>query len=520
MKRNELLFLAFLEGGLVMLLETASPLIVAPIIGHSVIIWALMICLSIGALALGYFLGGHFSKKERDESFVMHLFSINAVIILVGWLLLYVQNTGHSDLGTSFFTWLIVFIVLFIPLILFGATTPVIVSILHNKLGDNQSVVGKLYSVSTLGGVLFSLLTGFWFLPEKGVSDTLLIATFLTSILPLRYFAKQKKQKRMATMVLVAGFSFVLMTIQKELPESNGFKVQYFSESINGQLIVSDFEVDGRPNRILFINRMGQTWINNDTGSSIWPYVNMVTSVASMYPQDSKSLVLGLGGGTVPKQLAELIGHNVDAVELDQRIIDISHEYFGLKDRHATLYTDDARRFVKKTTQKYAFVLMDVFNGEILPSHVLSKEAFEDVKGILRPDGLIAVNFNGFLEGEEGLPGRSLIRTIKEAGFGVKLVDASRGTDTENNRNILYLAYLTEPNWNKAIPLQFGKDSYHFGDHLIDPETLDCSDGLIVTDDKPVMEYINRHAARAWRKTYLENFTLKFKEEYKLPFVK
>ena len=88
MKKNELMALAFLEGGLVMLLETSSPLIVAPILGHSIIIWATMICLSIGALALGYFLGGYLSKKERSESFIVGLFGVNTLLLFLGWLML------------------------------------------------------------------------------------------------------------------------------------------------------------------------------------------------------------------------------------------------------------------------------------------------------------------------------------------------------------------------------------------------------------------------------------------------
>lgn len=521
MKKNELITLAFIEGGLVMLLETSSPLIVAPILGHSIIIWAAMICVSIGALAMGYFLGGYLSRKSRSESFVIKLFSFNALLLFVGWLMMYYQNYSESELGTPFFTWMIVAVVLFIPLVLFGSTTPLIVAQLNEKFEADKAVVGRVYSISTMGGILFSLLAGYFFIPEIGIGDTILVTLLFASAMPVLYFFRQR-QLKFAIPISFLGISSLFLTQKEaELPDSSELKVQYFSESINGQLIVADFEQNEQRNRILFINRMGQTWVNMDRNYSIWPYVNYVTSAASIYPRDSRSLVLGLGGGIIPRQMAQYAGHRVDAVELDERIIDISKQYFGLKGTGVKMYADDARRFVKSATKKYDFIVMDIFNGEILPSHGLSKEAFEDVKHILSPNGLVVINFNGFINGKEGLPGRSLIKTLKAAGFSLKLFDAGIGKIPEKDRNMLYLAYLKEPEWNNAtINVTLPEGEYKIGEHLIDPSTIDYSDGLVITDDKPVMEYINRYAAKSWRKDYLKNFTLKFREEYDLPLVK
>lgn len=521
MKKNELITLAFLEGGLVMLLETSSPLIVAPILGHSIIIWATMICLSVGALAIGYFLGGFLSKRPRTDSFVVGLFGINTLLLFIGWMMLYLQNTSSSELAAPWFTWMIVGIVLFLPLILFGASTPLIVALLHNKYQDNPSVVGRLYSVSTMGGILFSLMAGYFFIPEIGISHTLLTAILITSIFPIIVYIRQKLYKFGLPLLGFGIASLVLAQQNSALPDKSDFKVEYFSESINGQLIVADFEMNETPNRILFINRMGQTWINKKTGFSQWPYVNYVTAAADVYPQGSRSLVLGLGGGIIPKQLAQYNGHMVDAVELDERIIEISKKYFGLRGTGVKTYADDARRFIKNSSKKYNFILFDIFNGEILPSHGLSKEAFEDVKNILDPNGLIVVNFNGFLSGKEGLPGRSLIKTMQEAGYTVKLFDTGAGEQSEEDRNMLYLVYLKEPKWENAEIHVRNKDGeYKIAEHLIDPSTIDLSDAIVITDDLPVMEYINRYAAKSWRKSYLENFTLKFKDEEGLPLVR
>ena len=517
MKKSDLLALAFIEGGMVMLLETSSPLIVVPILGHSVMIWATMICLSVGALALGYFLGAFLSRKERDDFFPVRMFAIISFILLTGWSLFYLQNFTGLDLGTASFTWIIVFIVLFVPLVIFGATTPVIISILNQKFSIDKSVVGRLYSTSTIGGVLFSLITGYWLIPDMGVSDTILLAIILTSILPFLVYIREKKRIFSLGMSIVIVGAIILTQTQPELTDNDDFKIEYFSESINGQLIVADFEDQGQMNRILFINRMGQTWITKKNRNSIWPYVNTTTCLSYMYPPQSRSLVLGLGGGILPGQLQGFSRHMVDAVEIDQRIIDISREYFGLNGVH--VICDDARRYVKKCEQSYDFIVLDIFSGEILPSHVLSKEAFEDIRRILRPNGLIAINFNGFLEGNEGLAGRSLMKTLEAAGFQFSIVDANMGKSPVADRNLLYLAYLKKPDWSRAGSVTFGEEEYFIKDELVEPYTIDYRDGIVITDDSPVMEHLNRFAADKWRDSYLKNFTRTFKKEHELPFV-
>ena len=285
-------------------------------------------------------------------------------------------------------------------------------------------------------------------------------------------------------------------------------------------MIVTDFIENDQNHRILLINRMGQTKINLNTNFSDWSYVNYLTSAASIFPAGSKTLVLGLGGGILPKQIKKFIGHDVDAVELDERIIEISDTYFSDTDTKVNIYADDARRFVKTTESKYDFIVLDIFNGEIMPSHGLSKEAFEDLETILKPNGLIAINFNGFINGKEGIAGRSLIRTLKSAGYKVSLFDTGAGKEKEKDRNMLYFASKDKVDWEKVkVHTIFEGSEYKIGEHLFSLSSVDLKDSYLITDDRPIMEYINRYAANSWRKSYLESYTKKFKKEYNLPLV-
>ena len=518
--RSKLILLALIEGGLVMLLETASPIIVAPVLGHSVLIWATMLSLSVGSLAIGYFLGAWFTKKERSYGFLMRLFFLNSILLLFGWSLLYVQNYLSAELVNAFYSFFVVLFVLILPLIIFGSTTPVIVALVNGETGSDSSTAGSVFSFSTIGGILFSLLTGYFLIDNIGVSATILVGLLLSVVFPFVYFLKEKKRLQTVSSGLVVVVALVFLVRKPDLVVTETFETKHFSEGITGQLIVADFIENKQKNRILLINRMGQTKLNLEMNYSSWPYVNYVTSAASIYPAGSKTLVLGLGGGIVSNQIKHYLGHDVEAVELDERIVALSQEYFDNLNANVRVTADDARRFVKKSDKKYDFIVLDIFNGEIMPSHGLSKEAFEDIEKILKPGGLITINFNGFIDGKEGTAGRSLMRTLKEVGFEVSLFDCGAGVQKEDERNLLYFAYKTTPSWQNAkVHTMIDGKEYKIGEHLMSNPKVTDNNSFVVTDDRPIMEYINRFAAASWRKAYLEGYTKKFRKEHKLPLV-
>lgn len=505
-----------------MLLEISSPLIVSPILGHSIDVWAMLIALSIGGLALGYFLGGYISSKGKNLLKVLtNLFLSSCFLILLGWALVTLNNSSSTTGYESLLTWSSLITILFFPLVLFGATTPVLISLINKNELENIEIVGKIFSISTVGGILFSILTGYFLIPNLGIRDLLLVAAVLTAIIPMYIFYIGNKKVKTITLAGLGLVCLSLLIYQPNLSDSNtkSVKILDYSEGINGQLITA--EIKNKENtieRILFINRMGQTWINMESGFSIWSYPNFITSLGSMYPKDSRALVLGLGGGIVAKQLNEFIGFNVDGVEIDPRIIEIAKNNFGLNESKINLIHDDARRYVKTTLNTYEVIVLDIFNGEITPSHGLSYEAFKDIQAILTDNGIVIVNFNGYITGKEGLAGRSLLKTLKKAGFDVKIFPTTDGTEAD--RNNLFIAYLKQPDWSKiSAHVKVLNKEHRIADHFLDESKINLNDALLITDDFPVMEQINKYAAAKWRESYLKNFTLKYKKEFKIPLI-
>src|SRR5688572_23989033 len=103
-----------------------------------------------------------------------------------------------------------------------------------------------------------------------------------------------------------------------------------------------------------------------------------------------KFLSRGLGIGISAKSLQD---HDVllDIVELDPAVYNFAVNYFGLEPKH-NIYIQDGRKFLNNApSRSYDYVLHDVFTGGSVPSVLFSVEALEQIKRILKNNGVLAL---------------------------------------------------------------------------------------------------------------------------------
>ncbi len=116
-------------------------------------------------------------------------------------------------------------------------------------------------------------------------------------------------------------------------------------------------------------------------------------------PQPKRMLVLGLGGGVIPREMRHYYPDlEIDAVEIDGDIPPIAERFFAFaEDDRLKVHVDDGRMFVKKQLRrdgadKYDIVILDAFNGDYIPFHLMTREFLEEVKGVLTDDGVVIAN--------------------------------------------------------------------------------------------------------------------------------
>ncbi|MBH0015904.1 MULTISPECIES: spermidine synthase [Pseudoalteromonas] len=108
-------------------------------------------------------------------------------------------------------------------------------------------------------------------------------------------------------------------------------------------------------------------------------------------------LIIGLGGGTLSNVIHELYPTaNIHNVEIDPAVTKVARDYFNfIENDLVTSSVQDGRIFIKRAAikkQKYDWIILDAFNGDYIPEHLLTKEFFEEVQSVLADGGVIAAN--------------------------------------------------------------------------------------------------------------------------------
>ena len=502
--RQYLYLLSFLEGGSVMACELIGAKLLAPYFGTSLYVWAAVLGITLGGLMTGYFLGGILSKKYAGNECLlfrtMLLASASLVLMpLTGpWVM---QLTIHLSLQVGAVISLMVF--MFPPLVFMGMVSPIIINLLTSDPNAAGNSAGNVYAISTLGGILFTFLMGFYVIPEFGISKPALVTGGMLAALPAFSLMKSGRWATPAAMLLLLVLGGWQVGAAGRYPEN--YNVLYESEGILGQIKVVDhpsYEMtpDARMGRGLIVNNTLQTYmgVDNDLQYSIWNWSHYFPTAVSIFPKGSKVLLLGLGGGTLVKQLGRL-GFEVEAVEIDRRVWEISVKYFNM-DPTVKVVIDDARHFIKTTPNKYDIVIFDTFLSESVPEHLLTLEGFEDVKKILLPDGMVMANFYGFFKGKKGEAARSVYKTFLEAGFVTEIL-ATPGP--EENRNLIFLASESEKDFTRISYSEPGFDTItDLYTHFLTPARADTMGLHPLRDAKPRLAKMYASAAMSWKQSY------------------
>lgn len=508
-----LLLLAFVEGAAVMVCELLGAKQLGVYFGSSLYAWSGVLGVTLGGLMIGYYLGGVLSGRKKDNYVFM-------ILAIAGTLLAFMPTTGRwimpkfIDYSVQTGTVLSLIVFMFPQLVLFGMTSPMIINALNKNSGRAGKMAGSVYAISTFGGIISTFLMGFYLLPNFGVDmPAVFFGTVLISLSSIGLF-KMKKSIPGILSVALLSVCFAGYFGQKEY-SSRKYKVVYSSEGILGQVKVVDqmfttYTRGAREARILYVNNTAQSIIDKKNPEySLWDWSYYMPSAASVFPVGSDVLLLGLGGGTLVKQFQRL-GYNVEAVELDERIVDVTQKLFSL-DSKVPITVDDGRHFINTTKNKYDLIALDLFHSETPPTQMISVEAFKMMKNRLNEGGMVIMNFYGYLTGKLGRSGRSVFRTFNAAGFDTKLLVTP---GAEGARNLILLACTDKKDFTKSEYTEPGLNP--LGDltrYFVEPETLDTTNTVVLKDDIPVLEKMYVDCAVEWRKGVNESFTKSFIRE-------
>jgi spermidine synthase len=483
-----------------MAVELMSARMVAPYFGSSLYVWATVIGFTLLALAVGYFLGGAIADKYCGPDALLWVLLMASVFLLLMHLSASLFTIAFENIGPRAAVILVSAALILPPLTFLGMVPTFLIRRVSATADHAGGSTGIVYAISSASGIIALPVFGFFIIPRYGLTLPSIVTGLAVGAVP---FAKLVARKKYASLLLVPVILFSFRAIKTQQP-GKGVEVQYFSEGLLGQLLVADLSnyKDQKFNdRYLFVNRIGQTCLEKDTLESKWGDIYYLASICSKFPEKSDALILGVGGGAFTNLLQNNLGFKVDAVELDRRVPEVARHYFGLSDK-VNVIVDDARHYLEETQKKYDVIVFDAYRGEFPPPHVFSLESLTRAKSLLKKDGLIVVNYNGFLEGNPGRAARSIYKTLLAAGLEVRILPTP---GAEAIRSVVFAASRNKQDFHRLrmTPSEDGQQ-VDIETFFYDPQKLDLNDAVILTDDKPILELLNIPGGKVWRKTYTE----------------
>jgi spermidine synthase len=129
----------------------------------------------------------------------------------------------------------------------------------------------------------------------------------------------------------------------------------------------------------------------------MFEYTQMMLGALYLNPDPHSVLIIGLGGGTLPKTLVKLLPQvEIDAVEIDPAVVQVAQRYFGFRaDARIHVFEEDGRVYVRRMQRlgrHYDLIMLDAYDNQYIPEHMLTREFLKEVRALLQPGGVVAAN--------------------------------------------------------------------------------------------------------------------------------
>ncbi|MEE9542185.1 MAG: fused MFS/spermidine synthase [Thermodesulfobacteriota bacterium] len=199
--------------------------------------FASVLAVFLSGIAVGSYIVSRYIDRFKNISVVINALAI--VEILIGvvsisiiMLYLYIPNLSWYDKVTSFTSWgeyvyvnfMISFLLLFLPTLLFGATFPLVCKIYNTRMDRVGKSIGNVYSGNTVGGILGSFAGGFVLIQFVGMQKSMVLMGIINVgigivILLFNPFARKGVKYGLSVAGAVA-LIVVIMIIPENMPKA------------------------------------------------------------------------------------------------------------------------------------------------------------------------------------------------------------------------------------------------------------------------------------------------------------
>jgi predicted membrane-bound spermidine synthase len=161
----------FISSACTLILELVAGRVLAPYVGVSLLTWTSIIGVVLAGISIGNYLGGRIADKKGSPT-TLSIILLASSLTTVGVLATTAVVAGFGALSQLTLMTRIVgltFLIFFVPTLLMGMVTPVVIKLTLANLRTTGNTVGTIYAFSTAGSIVGTFLTGFFLIELMGV---------------------------------------------------------------------------------------------------------------------------------------------------------------------------------------------------------------------------------------------------------------------------------------------------------------------------------------------------------------
>jgi MFS family permease len=174
-----------------MAVELIGAKLVTPYYGNSIYVWASALGFTLLGLMGGYFLGGWLSLRHARRNLLYTVVMASGLTVATMPFTAGFITQATSSMGLRTAVLLSEMVILLPPVVLFGIVSPMIIRLITDRVEEVGNSAGRIYAISTGGGILLNFLMGLYLIPFMGVR----VSAWITAALLLgtaAYFRFQR----------------------------------------------------------------------------------------------------------------------------------------------------------------------------------------------------------------------------------------------------------------------------------------------------------------------------------------